>query len=74
MAVVKVARGSTQRRIKTRGSKCTSSVVVAPAATRTHPECTPPAKPYSHRFLLRPYNLNMGDIPPVARRALPDVN
>ena len=62
MAVLKVARGSAQRRIKTRGSKCTSPVFVAPAATRTHPGYTTLAKPYSYRFLLRPYNLNVGDI------------
>jgi beta-galactosidase len=40
---------------------------------RTHPEYTLPAKPYSYRFLIRPYTLKMGKVQAVAGRALPDV-
>jgi len=41
---------------------------------RTHPEYTLPAKPYSYRFLIRPYTLKMGKVQAVAGRVLPEVD
>jgi len=40
---------------------------------RTHPEYTLPPKPYSYRFLIRPYTTKMGKVQAVAGRALPEV-
>ncbi|MBN2137078.1 MAG: DUF4981 domain-containing protein [Sedimentisphaerales bacterium] len=40
---------------------------------RPHPEYTLPARPYSYRFLLRPYSTRMGDIQAVVNRTLPEV-
>jgi len=40
---------------------------------RTHPEYTLPPKPYSYRFLIRPYTTKMGKVQDVASRILPDV-
>jgi beta-galactosidase len=40
---------------------------------RTHPEYTLPAKPYSYKFLIRPYTRQMGNIQAVAGRVLPEI-
>ncbi|MBN2447425.1 MAG: DUF4981 domain-containing protein, partial [Phycisphaerae bacterium] len=41
---------------------------------RTHPEYTLPAKPYTYRFRLRPYSLEMGPTRTLARQGLPSAD
>jgi beta-galactosidase len=41
---------------------------------RTHPEYTLPAQPYTYRFRLRPYRIEMGPTRTLARQVLPRVD